>query len=475
MALGLSKTKIEIGSIVQKKEEKRWNELIDAVMDGKVIPVIGPDFLIDDEDSDNPDNQNGENLHKQIIDLIASIYELDSKPKTFSQLVYDKKYLSENNSDKETIYVLIDQILNQAIEENQLQPNRLLQKLLLLRKFPFVITTSFTPIVEMAMRAAWPEKEVKVLQFRNDPDFDLKIGKGDIESELDMEKPTVYYMFGKHCDEKRYVVTDLDMMDFCRKWIAGGSNVPRVLMEVMKKRYLLVLGNNYSDWLFRFIWYSMRPTTETMRSSLMVHDSIDPTLREFLDRLQTFIEKDPKYVVAEIERRVNERLEKQKKEDTGKQYDSDVFISYSRRDADIVKKIYKALTDAGLRVWYDNNDIPGGADWKQTFLKGVRNTRLFIPILSNNVAKEYMEPHEYRDEWILAASMASKMGGRDFIWPLAENGFDFYNEENKLPEEFHKKNASWYSIADDFVAYAQGVKQKVDDIKQKEEELKNGK
>ena len=469
MALDISALRKGSQSIVQKKEEKRWNELIDAVMDGKVIPVIGPDFLIDDEDDAS------ENLHQQLINLLASAYGVQSEPKTFSQLVYDKDFLYETNSDKEAIYMLINQILNQALEENQLRPNRLLQKLLLLRKFPFVITTSFTPVVELAMRAAWPEKEVRVLQFKNDPNFDLAVGKGDIESELDMEQPTVYYMFGKHCDEKRYVVTDLDMMDFCRKWIAGGSNVPRVLTEVMKKRYLLILGNNYSDWLFRFIWYSMRPTTDIMRSSMMVHDSFDPSLRMFLDRLQTFIEKDPKFVVSEIERRVNERLEQQKKDNTGQQYDTDVFLSYSRRDKDIVSRVYQALSAAGLRVWYDSNDIPGGADWKQVFLKGVRNTRLFIPVLSNNVAKEYMEPHEYREEWTLAASMASKMGGRDFIWPLAEQGFDFYNENNKLPEEFHKRNASWYSIADDFVAYAADVKRKVDEIKQIEEELRNGK
>lgn len=458
-------------TIVQKKEERRWNDLIDAVMEGKVIPVIGPDFLVDDE----PDGKgNINNLHQQIIDILTSAYGIESNPRSFSQLVYDKDFLYETNSDKEAIYMLINQILSQAVYENQLRPSHTLQRLLLLRKFPFVITTSFTPIVEMAMRAAWPEKEVRVLQFRNDPAHDLTIGKGDIESELDMETPTVYYMFGKHCDEPRYVVTDLDMMDFCRRWIAGGSNVPRVLSEAMKKRYLLILGNNYSDWLFRFIWYSIRPSAEIMKSSLMVNDNMDPSLMEFLVRLQTFIEKDPQYVVSEIEHRVNERLEQLKKNKTGQQYDTDVFISYSRRDSEIAEKVYQSLTEIGVRVWFDSYDIPGGADWKQAFLKGVRNTRLFIPILSNNVAKEYMQPHEYRDEWRLAASMASKMGGIDFIWPLAERGFDFYSKQNSLPTEFHEKNASWYTIADDFKAFAMEVKKTVEKIKNKEEELKNG-
>ena len=85
-----------------------------------------------------------------------------------------------------------------------------------------------------------------------------------------------------------------------------------------------------------------------------------------------------------------------------------------------------------------------------------------------------MEPHEYRDEWSLAASMANKMGKRTFIWPLAEMGFDFYSENNRLPDTFKEKNANWYNIADNFKSYAAEVKQKVEEIKQIEEELKNG-
>lgn len=472
MALKISGLNNKNESISLAKEGKRWGELIDAVMQGKVIPVIGADFLVDKDEDQDEDNVG--NLHQQIVDILASSFGVKSKPESFSQLVYDKDFLYGTNNEKDDVYIFINQILNQAIEEEQLSPNKLMMRLLKLRMFPFVITTSFTPVVEMAMREAWPDKEVRVLQFYNDPKLNKIVGKGDIESELDMKQPTVYYMFGKYSDNKSYVVTDMDMMEYCKKWISGGSNVPRVLTEVIKKRYLLVLGNNYSDWLFRFIWCSMRPTIETMRSSMMVHDAIELSLRGFLDRLQTFIEKDPEYVVSEIERRVGERLEQQKDKNTEQYFETDVFLSYSRRDKEIVDKLFRALSEAGVRVWYDDNDIPGGADWKETFRKGVRNTRLFIPILSKNIEKEYMESHEYRDEWSLAASMANKMGERTFIWPLAEIGFDFYNENNRLPDTFKEKNASWYTIADNFKSYAAEVKQKVEEIKQIEEELKNG-
>ena len=184
------------GSISHKKEEKRWTELIDAVMEGKVIPVIGADFLIDN----NEDNVG--NLHQQIVDALASAYDVKSRPESFSQLAYDKDFLYGTNYEVEAIYEKIDELLNQVVDEGQLSPNKLMMKLLKLRKFPFVITTSFTPVVEMAMREAWPDKKVRVLQFCNDPNFNRTVGKGDIESELDMNLPTVYYMVGKYSDNK---------------------------------------------------------------------------------------------------------------------------------------------------------------------------------------------------------------------------------------------------------------------------------
>ena len=236
MALKISGLNKKNESISHTKEGQRWGELIDAIMDGKVIPVIGADFLVD------KDEENVNDLHQQIIDILASSFDVKSNPKSFSQLVYDKDFLYGTNNEKDAVYILIYQILSQAIDEGQLSPNKLMLRLLKLRKFPFVITTSFTPVVEMAMREAWPDKDVRVLQFCNDPNFNRTVGKGDIESELDMSQPTVYYMFGKYCDNKSYVVTDMDMMEFCKKWISGGSNVPRVLTEVIKKDTFLFLA-----------------------------------------------------------------------------------------------------------------------------------------------------------------------------------------------------------------------------------------
>lgn len=450
------------------EDEERWGEFVDEIMAGHVIPVIGPDFQVND----------AKNFHTQLIDLFAKKYGVASHPQTFSQLIYDKdkKFIGAVKKP-EAIYTLINQVLTKVAK----RPSDLLLRLLGTKKFPFVITTSFTPVVESAMRQVWEGQEVGVLQFRNDSYRDMVPGVGDVQSIKQMAEPTVFYMFGKYSAEKyRYVVTDVDMMEFCRSWLSG-TNTPRVLTEAIKKSYLLVLGNNYSDWLFRFICYSLRSSAEGMRSSLMVNShSDDDPLVQFLGRLETFLQRDPEYVVSEIERRIVERERQQQKEakqqskKQQQEYNTDVFLSYSRADEALVGRLYDALSQRGLRVWFDRNDIKEADNWRRAIIGGIKTTRIFVPVLTASIESEIMEAHEYRTEWKEAAAMAGKIGGRTFIVPLAEQGFDFYNELTDVPQEFSERNATWFDAATDWQQVAQVIEHKVNEVKQLEQQIGHG-
>ncbi len=451
-------------------DEQRWEVLLDQIMAGNVIPVIGPDFQISDE----------KNFHLQLIELFAKRFGVADgitipAPKTFSQLMYDQKFVNamrEKKQQPDFIYNLIYQVVSKV----NIRPSDLLLRLLATKKFPFVITTSFTPVVENAMRQVWGTDQVAVLQFRNDPSRDLKPGEGDVENQRKMSSPTVFYMFGKYSEEKnRFVVSDVDMMEFCKSWLAD-LKTPRVLTEAIKSRYLLVLGNNYSDWLFRFICYSLRSSAKDIRSSMVVrpHHDDDPLI-QFLDRLETFVQRDPEYVVSEIERRIKQREAAEPEKHAAEPYKTDIFLSYSRKDEKVVKKLYDILSGRGLRVWYDRNDIREADNWRQAIISGIRSSRIFVPILSTNIENEIMEAHEYRIEWKEAVNISSKIGGRSFIVPLAEEGFDFYNSLTDVPPEFSERNATWFNLGSDFEAIADVIEKKVNEVKSLEEKIIHGK
>lgn len=71
------------------------------------------------------------------------------------------------------------------------EDNRLLIRLLSLPYFPFIITTTFDPIVENMMRRIHGNK-LRVLTFRNDAGKNDDIANGE-----EARQPTLYYMFGK--------------------------------------------------------------------------------------------------------------------------------------------------------------------------------------------------------------------------------------------------------------------------------------
>lgn len=403
------------------KDEPLWDKLIQQIIDGNVIPVIGADVLTDEQ----------VNPHKVIVDFLANGFHVESKPNSFSELVYDPNYKKDNKKD--SIYYQVNTILGSA----EFVPSLRLQRLLAIRQFPFVITTSFTPIVEKTMKNIWKD-ELKVMRFNNNPSEN-----NDIKNGTDLRKPTVYYMFGKVGEgAHKYVLTDTDMLEFVSSWLSNDNKArPKNLCNELKEKYLLMLGNNYSNWLFRFIWYSMRKPD--LGHGMLAYDTLDESLLNFLERAETFTKQNTSSVIDQILSRLEKKLKKNEETKYNRPEENmDVFISYSRSDSEIAEKLYEALTAQGKRVWYDKNNITYGGNFMDEIRKAIRTAKYFIPILSDNIIKEKDDSHVYRNEWDTAIEVAISMG-RTYIIPLAANGLDFYKAA--IPEKMQQHNALFFS------------------------------
>lgn len=415
------------------KDEPLWDKLIQQIIDGNVIPVIGADMLID----------NNVNPHQLLVDGIANMFRLTSHPHSFSELIYDPDYTKSNK--KVDIYYQV----NKFFAANRFPPSRRLQRLLNIRQFPFVITTSFTPIVEQTMQTIWGD-ELRVMRFNNNPSENH-----DIKSGADLRKPTVYYMFGKVGEGvQKYVLTDVDMLDFCSSWLSNDNRArPKNLFSELKDKYLLMLGNNYSDWLFRFIWYSMRKSN--MGQGMLAYDHVDESLINFLERTETFTKQNPSDVIDQIITRLGKKLQEneQVKFDQPEE-NMDVFISYSRSDREVAEALYAALTAQGKRVWFDKHNLTSGGNFMDEIRKAIRTAKYFVPILSENISKEKDQSHVYRNEWDLAIEVAISMG-RTYIIPLAQKGFDFYRAA--IPEKMQQHNAIFFDSSESMEEAAEQI------------------
>lgn len=418
---------IRIKGDIRTEEEKSWDELVDQIWVGNVIPVIGDNLVVDDT-----------TIVHELLAYLADDKGLKTVPRTFSELYYNEDFAKYQPVLYEEVSSLID------ANQSNFSPTKILEEFLSIEQFPFVITTSVDYTVEETMKKIWGKRgrHVKALVFSNNPDEN-----DDIQNVLDIKNPTVYYMFGK-ADKNRehsFVLTEEDMLSFCQSWLS--ENHPSLLSNVIGSKYLLFLGVNYPDWLIRFMWYSMR---SNLRESGMLVDNreLEGSLIEFFQRVSIRTQNTPSNVVSQITR----RLAKKKKDFEAKRFDSvpeqvDFFISYSRRDTIYAEKLYEALSSQGFSVWYDKKDITLGHEWEPAIRKGIRTARKFIALISTNVIAESKGHHVYHAEWDIALS--HRLKDMDFVIPVHVGSVNFEDSGMMIPEDLkHIHGAVWDEYTD---------------------------
>jgi len=61
-----------------------------------------------------------------------------------------------------------------------------------------------------------------------------------------------------------------------------------------------------------------------------------------------------------------------------------IFISYSRKDAETTDVISKELRKKGFEIWIDRESIAGGEEWTKRLTEGINNSQILLILLSKN-------------------------------------------------------------------------------------------
>src|SRR3954466_11178928 len=94
-----------------------------------------------------------------------------------------------------------------------------------------------------------------------------------------------------------------------------------------------------------------------------------------------------------------------------------VFLSYASEDAAAALRISEALRQAGVEVWFDQNELVGGDAWDQKIRRQIKECALLIPIIS--AATQARTEGYFRLEWRLADQRTHLMAkGRAFLLPV---------------------------------------------------------
>jgi TIR domain. len=257
-------------------------------------------------------------------------------------------------------------------------------------------------------------------------------------------------MFGKaEKKERSYVVTDEDLLDFSRSWLRSNDSSckakPSMISTHLAQRYLLVVGHDYQDWLFRFFWYAMKNENfnREMNGMLALKQN-DSALIDFLSRCKSFTRIEPDrevFVNKLIEGIENYEKVNNIQRDIIPEKGTDIFISYSRGDNEIVDILYKVFTAKGLHVWYDHESLQKGLDFMKQIENAIKHSTFFVPVFTPTILDQAHEEHPYRKEWRYAVDHIQNIGGISYCFPFFERGFNMDDMRADIPNDLKKHDA----------------------------------
>lgn len=422
----------------------RFDDLLKAIEQREVLLIVGKGFEIDSLSEDNKPIFDSLDLPEgsDIYDLLLAQLKLDynSDAIDFSELNEDANFSRKEGTikRKENIY----NVVSQTLLDFDLQPKDTLKELRDLIStgyFRFVFSASFSPVLEMLMKEQWGKENVRVLNIMDKWNNDIQ------DSVNDLLTPTVYYLFGKANSNEEFVVTDNDILKVLRRW-QWDMRDSKIIESTMNK-YILALGCDHDDWLFRFIWYTLKGANNIAHGSVCQYAN-NESLERYLRRNNILENKDAKKFVHKIIEGLKNRKNDYYLHTTPST--CDVFLSYARKDGDVADALYKALSKKGLNVWYDKYNLGGkGGDFMEKIYTAIENCKMFVPILSPTITEQRKDPegHPYRLEWKYAKNHLIGKHGWDDCIPVFDQDYDLYKakEEDHLPFEFPKLDAKSYN------------------------------
>ena len=132
-----------------------------------------------------------------------------------------------------------------------------------------------------------------------------------------------------------------------------------------------------------------------------------------------------------------------------------IFVSYSRRDLEIVDRIVGIIEYAGISVWIDRDEIKAGKLWRTQIVQAIDTCDAFVLILSSNSAAS--------DNVRKEIDLAQDSGRSIFMMRL---------NELKLPADIRYQLAGLQFIDLQMLGLDQGVSQLIETL---EEQLKPAK
>jgi hypothetical protein len=416
-----------------------WDDLLDYIQDGTVVPVIGPELVtVREGDVDV-------SLYRWVAQRLAADLELPAAELPVRFGLNDVVALHlRRRGEREELYAQIHRMLRNAA----LKPSEPLRALAGIGGFDLFVSLTFDSLLADAIGVA-RGGEPYAHQIAYSPSTIRDLAPQWAES----RQPVVFHLLGKASPSPDYAICDEDLLEFLHA-MQDKQRQPATLFDELRRSHLLILGCSFGDWLARFFLRTARSlelSQKRRRWDLLVGDRMahDARLAQFLASFSS----DARVVPWTAARFVTELATRWQAAHPAAPDAAPlapaagaggsslpvgaVFVSYASEDLDAAGRLAEGLRAAGLEVWFDKTALRLADDWARSIRRGIERCSLFLPVISQRAVSEENRRRPFWREWNDADDFARGMAPEEpFIVPVVID--DTRIDRAPLPDSFKR-------------------------------------
>lgn len=358
-------------------------------------------------------------LHRHLAPLLAANLKLQTTTPCETINAVACEYLLAGGARK----IIYDE-LRELLDGVKPVPNEALLALARISDFDLFISSTFDHHLAAALTAMRPAFRMQEHLLAYHP-----TQAADIPEPL--TSTWLYHILGDFNTYPDFAVWEEDYMEFIcglLKHQATDGSMPHIF-RLLEKRYLLLLGAPFTDWIVRFFLRTARKARLSDRSSSTAGECLAERAENMAAPLVFFFDKliqathvvpgDPATFVMELARRWQEKHGEAANDDDFLARIPDhmpkdsVFLSYAREDRPAALAIARELHKAGVPVWLDKARLQLGQNFESQLKNAVGDCSFFISLISATTEADTERKRYFHIE-------------RDWIASRQSDGFLYY-------------------------------------------------
>lgn len=436
------------GSMVMTDRE--WNKLVNLIVEGSVIPVLGPELLV------VPENGQPTRLYDLWGSALAAQTQIAHPESARRWTIYDVANLLSQREFANDVAFDIDEVVrlrSWPVPES-------LKNLARIQDFSLYITTTVDHLLYQALEEARQGTKVEQIKFT----------PRGVKSAIDRpnnfyleKRPSVYYLFGASSpSDGTFAKTEDDLIEY--SWsLLDPQEAPQNLYDFLQKKTVLLIGCSMPDWLGRFFIHAIngRRNSENL-NMYFISPNCEPGLAEYLNRRKAKVVTSisPVDFAEQLYTRWQARVQQDVIEPpddhaTSSEFKAGaVFLSYASEDRAKVRAIRDQLEAHNIDTWMDERELPAepGNVYQETIRENIYKAAFFVPIISRTLEQAGSSPRFVWREWRMAEDALMNRRKEDlYLQPLViddtPSGAKFVGSpyrdlqwtrlnEGRIPQEF---------------------------------------